>query len=495
MFGRTTPEKAGISSEKVLEFFKTIDVANLNTHSVIMAKGNDIFAESYYKPFHKDYLHRMYSISKSFIAIAVGLAYTEGLLSLEDKVMDYFPELKEDNPNDFAADVTIRDMLTMSTNCCGHFPWYQNCESRLRAYFSMKVSNKLPGTLFFYDSIGSYILNCIVEKLTGKEFLEYLKEKVLLELGFSKESYTLYAPGGYTIGDSGVMCTSRDLLLFTRFVAQYGEWNGKQYIDREFMKQAVTKQVHNNIINGVNYYGSHGYGYLIWCMPDDGFALLGMGDQLAICDTKHDFVFVITSDNQADTSTSRMLIFHELYKTVIDQMSDSSLNDDPVAYELLENYTKNCRLVSVSGSKNSSIADCVNGKQYELTQNPIGIEYFKLHIGSDNGELEFYKNGEVKKLSFGMCENVLGFFPENERNSDTAAKMIEGKYSCATSAAWVRDNKFVIKSQIIDTYFGCVYFYIEFKDDSVTLLCKKSGQYPLDEYNGYAVGKQSDKKH
>lgn len=143
MFKKITPEMAGISSEKVIEFFKTIDTANLTTHSVIMAKGNDIFAESYYKPFHKDYLHRMYSISKSFIAIAVGLAYTEGLLSLEDKVMDYFPELKEDNPNEFAEEVTIRDMLTMSTNCCGHFPWYQNCESRLRAYFSMKVSNKL----------------------------------------------------------------------------------------------------------------------------------------------------------------------------------------------------------------------------------------------------------------------------------------------------------------------------------------------------------------
>lgn len=494
MFGKTTPEKAGISSKNVLEFIKGLEKYRLMTHSIIMAKGNEIFAECYYEPFDSEFEHRMYSVSKSFVAVAVGLAVTEKIIKLEDKIIDYFPEYRNENTDELYDETTIEDMLTMQSNVASFVQWWGKYDDRIRSYYQNK-STKLPGTMFWYDSVGSYLLGCIVEKLTGKTFLDYLKEKVLYDMGFSKESHTLFSTEGYTLGDSGVICTARDLLIFARFLMNLGEYNGKQYIDREFMKKAITTQVDNDVEGSFAPYKTSGYGYLIWTLPDDGFALLGMGDQLAICDTKHDFVFVITSDNQADTSTSRMLIFHELYKTVIDQMSDSSLNDDPVAYELLENYTKNCRLVSVSGSKNSSIADCVNGKQYELTQNPIGIEYFKLHIGSDNGELEFYKNGEVKKLSFGMCENVLGFFPENERNSDIAAKMIEGKYSCATSAAWVRDNKFVIKSQIIDTYFGCVNFYIEFKDNSVTLLCKKSGQYLLDEYNGYAVGKQSDKKH
>lgn len=491
MFGRTTPEKAGISSEKVLEFFKTIDVANLNTHSVIMAKGNDIFAESYYKPFHKDYLHRMYSISKSFIAIAVGLAYTEGLLSLEDKVMDYFPELKEDNPNDFAADVTIRDMLTMSTNCCGHFPWYQNCESRLRAYFSMKVSNKLTGTLFFYDSIGSYILNCIVEKLTGKEFLEYLKEKVLLELGFSKESYTLYAPGGYTIGDSGVMCTSRDLLLFTRFVAQYGEWNGKQYIDREFMKQAVTKQVHNNIINGVNYYGSHGYGYLIWCMPDDGFAFIGMGDQLAIYDRNTDFTFIITSDNQADSATARPIIFHEVYKTLIHNFAKEQLPENKEAYALLSEYMDSRVLTYQKGKYDSAFSEKINSVKYNLSENSMNIASFSIKLEKESGIFSFEKDGIKYEFPFGMGKNIFGKFPENRRQLLSMGDIGEGHYECATSAAWMMENHLVIKTQIIDTYFGSLNIHFVFKDDNVQLLMKKSGQYILDGFEGYANGKKA----
>lgn len=488
MFENITPEVAGISSEKVLEFFKTIDAANLNTHSVIMAKGDKIFAESYYKPFHKDYVHRMYSISKSFVSIAVGLAYTEGLLSLDDKLMDYFPELKEDNPNDYALDVTIRDMLTMSSNVCGNFPWYQNCESRLEAYFSMKTGNKLPGTVYFYDSIGSYILNCIVEKLTGKEFLEYLKEKVLLEIGFSKESYTLYAPGEYTIGDSGVMCTSRDLLLFARFVANYGEWNGKQYIDREFMKQAVSKQVHNNINNSVNYYGSHGYGYLIWCMPNDGFAFIGMGDQLAVYDRNNDFTFIITSDNQTDSATARPILFHEIYKTLINNIAQNALEENSEAYVSLCEYMESRKLLSQLGKTVSPLSEKIDSAKYTLSENPMNIDSFSLSFAEKSGVFTFVKNNVEYKLPFGLCENFFGEFPENRRQLLSMGDVGEGHYECATSAAWVMDNHFVIKSQIIDTYFGCLNIHIVFKDDKVQLMMKKSGQYILDGFEGYANG-------
>lgn len=488
MFKNMTPETAGISSEKVLEFFKTIDSANLTTHSVIMAKGDNIVTECYYEPFHKDYMHRMYSVSKSFIAIAIGLAYTKGLLSLDDKVMDYFPELKADNPNDYAMDVTIRDMLTMTTNCCGGFSWYQNCESRLKAYFSMKTANKLPGTLFFYDSIGSYILNCIVEKITGKEFLEYLKENVLLEIGFSKESYTLYAPGEYTIGDSGIMCSARDLLLFTRFVAKYGEWNGKQYIDREFMKQAVTKQVHNDIVNGVNYYGSHGYGYLIWCMPNGGFSLVGMGDQLAVYDRNTDFTFVITSDNQADSATARTIIFHEVYKTLINNIAEEPLPENVKAYNELCDYTENRKLVSQQGNICSSISQAIDKEEYILEQNGMNLENFTLEFKENGGVFNFKKDGNEYKLPFGLCENIFGDFPENRRQLLSMGDIGEGYYKCATSGAWVMENHFVIKSQITDTYFGCLNIHFVFKENTVQLLMKKSGQFVLDGFEGYANG-------
>ena len=84
-----TPEKAGISSKRILDFFKRYDSYNAYTHSVIMARGDHIFAECYYAPFDKDFKHRMYSTSKSFVGVAIGLCEEDGLISLDDKLVDY----------------------------------------------------------------------------------------------------------------------------------------------------------------------------------------------------------------------------------------------------------------------------------------------------------------------------------------------------------------------------------------------------------------------
>ena len=83
MFRTVSPESVGISSKEVLKFIQTLDRYHFCTHSFIMARGMDIFAEGYYAPFHKDFKHRMYSVSKSFVSVAVGLAVEDGLLGLE----------------------------------------------------------------------------------------------------------------------------------------------------------------------------------------------------------------------------------------------------------------------------------------------------------------------------------------------------------------------------------------------------------------------------
>ena len=124
MFQKITPEQAGISSRNVLKFLKTLEKYHFCTHSIIMARGKDIFAEGYYAPFHADFKHRMYSVSKSFVAIAVGLAVEDGLLSLDDKFVKFYPEYINENVNAKMKDMTIRDMLTMETSQTRQQNWF-----------------------------------------------------------------------------------------------------------------------------------------------------------------------------------------------------------------------------------------------------------------------------------------------------------------------------------------------------------------------------------
>ena len=488
MFQKVTPESVGVSSKDVLKFIQTLDDIKLHTHSLILARGNQVFAEAYYKPFDENFLHRMYSVSKTFVAIAVGMAITEGILSMDDVIVEDFPEFRNENVDDLHDECTVRDMLTMQSNIGTGVAWWGKYQSRVEAYYSMK-SSKIPGSIFYYDSIGSFLLGCMIERRTGKPFLEYLKEKVLLEIGFSKESYTLREPAEFTIGDSGVMCTLRDLALFSRFIMQKGEWNGKQYIDREFMENAIMKQVGNALDGAFDSYNNRGYGYLIWKTHEDGFSLVGMADQLAICDMKHDLMFVINSDNQADNRAGRHVLYHEFYRHFLPKVQDQPLPEDPESYEQLEQYLSSRELISLKGEKSVEIADSINGIRYTMRSNNLGISEFTLHLTDSDGKLEFVRNGETFALPFDLCRNKLAKFSFGERAvADHMGKMEPGAYDCAISGAWIDKDTFAIQAQVIDTYFGCLQTTICFKNNRATLLMKRSGQYVFEGIDGFAVG-------
>ena len=488
-FMKVTPESVGIPSSAVLDFISTLDEYRMHTHGIIMARGDKIFAECYYKPFDENFLHRMYSVSKSFVAIAIGVAVTEGLVGLDDVICDYFPEFKNENIDVYYERCTVRDMLMMRSNVGTGVKWWGKFGSRIEAYYSQKT-DKIPGTLFKYDSIGSFLLGCIIEKLTGKNFLEYLKEKVLLEIGFSEESYVLREPGGYAIGDSGVMCTTRDLLIFARLIMKGGKWGDKQYIAPSFMEDAIKKQVENDCTGGYNLYNSGGYGYLIWKTHPDGFSLVGMGDQLAICDMKRDISFIITSDNQAEKA-NRHIIYHEFYRHFLPKISKDGLKEDKDSFNKLSEYLKSRELVSQSGKEVSPIAEKVFGNKYVKKTGELKIDSFTL----TDSFLEIEKDGKSYKLEYGLLENRKTEFSFGTRaKPDMMGIYEEGKYDCNVSGAWVSDDTFAILAHITDTYFGSLTVHVSFIENEASMLIQRSGQYVFEDIGGFLIAEKTKKE-
>ena len=95
-----SPESQGLRSEDVLEFIHFLEYQKINIHSFLMARKGKIIAEGYVPPFHKDFAHRLYSSSKTFVSLAVGLLITEGKITLQDKICDYLQDYieKEQHP-------------------------------------------------------------------------------------------------------------------------------------------------------------------------------------------------------------------------------------------------------------------------------------------------------------------------------------------------------------------------------------------------------------
>ena len=92
MLERVTPESVGIPSEKITAMLTEFKKAGLAMHSVMIVRHGKVIAEGYADYFSADYKHRMYSTSKSYAAMAVGLLVGDGLVSLDDTVEELFPE-------------------------------------------------------------------------------------------------------------------------------------------------------------------------------------------------------------------------------------------------------------------------------------------------------------------------------------------------------------------------------------------------------------------
>ena len=490
MKNNVTPEALGISSEYLLNMLRRIDRKGIPMHSLLIARGDDVLFDAYWAPFTKDTLHRMNSVTKSFVALAVGKLIEEGKLSLSDKVIDFFPEAKDYAVPELRRGETVEDLLTMRTSYVlrpgKHWVKFKLYD-RIKTYFE-NPTDKLPGTTFYYDSLGSYILTVIVERLTGKPFLEYLKEKVLLKIGFSEDATCITDAMGYSWGDSGLLCTPHDLYRVGKFINRGGVFSGEQLMDRAYLERAVSKIVSNVSGGNDRQNSSYGYGYQIWHELLGGFGFHGMGMQYMICIPKLDLYLVCTADTQG-YDEARALFIGMYEELVREGVSDAPLPENPSAYAELTEYVKNLKLVSLSGDATSPIADKISGKKYILEENKMGIKHFTIKLACGEGEL-IYENAQgEKRLPFGINKNLFSRFPQDGYDNLKIGESPEGyRHPAATSASWQDGTTFDICCRIIGNHLGGLNIRIAFLGNKATLEMTKTTNCFLNEYEGYAIG-------
>ena len=483
-----TPEEAGISSRKIQEYIEILEQRQLSTHDVILMKGNDIIFEKYWEPFNENFLHRMYSVTKSFVSIAIGFLEQDGMIDLDDKIGKYFPDEIKNQKDENMQNQTIRHMLMMSTAKVPQ-PWFAaRTDDRVRLYFENENPiSRPPGTIFQYDSSGSFVLCALVERLTKMPFMEYLRIKLFDKIGVSKEAYCLKCPGGHSWGDSAILCTARDLLKFARFVMNKGSWNGEQILNEKYMSEATSKMVDNNVL-GINEYNCQGYGYQIWRTFQNSFSFNGMGCQFAICVPDKDLILVYNGDNQGK-DYAKNIIFDKFFEIIVNSAEDHSLPDDLESQRALEESTSDLKLAVAVGEKNNAFADKISGVTYKMNENPMGITKLRVVFDGDEGRLEYTNEQGDKIIHFGMCKNVFGIFPQEGYSDEVGSERTKGVfYKCAVSAAWTEPQKLFFKVQIIDRYFGTLNISLGFTENKVGVFMNKCAEDFLDEYAGYACG-------
>ena len=490
----TMAESVGVSSDKILEYIQLLETNRLKTHDIIISKGDHILFEKYWAPFHENFYHRMYSASKSFVSLAIGFAEQDGLLCLDDPIIKYFPKELENQPDENMRNQTIRHMLMMSTAKLAGYWFGARTNDRVGFYFSNKSPVSRPsGTIYQYDSEGSFVLGALVERLTGKPFMEYLREKMFRKIGVSEGARCLKCPGGHSWGDSGVLCTASDLWKVARFTLNRGSWNGEQLLNEQYIKTATSKQINNNHPGGTGV-TKQGYGYQFWRTLRNSYAFYGMGCQFAICCPDSDMILIYNGDNQMLDDYAKEIILKGFFDLVESTSQSTPLPDNPDGCRRLAEETANLKLAVAQGDYICNTADKVNGVCYDVKPNSMGITRIQVDFSGNCGVLKYTNTQGDKELPFGLGHNVFGLFPEEGYSDEVGSVSAPGhKYQCAASAAWIEPAKLRLQVQIIDKYFANLDIILGFRDDLLGIFMEKVAEDFLWTYEGYATGIRADK--
>jgi CubicO group peptidase (beta-lactamase class C family) len=167
----STPEEQGLDPMLVAEMYH--NAAELETiYSLLVVKNGYLIAEDYFNEGSVDQKDRLQSVTKSYTSALVGIALEQGCLSsVDQKMLDFFPEVAGEIPDPRKEQVTIRDMLEMRAGypneethpdlwaglLSGHYP-------PLIEEFPL-VSD--PGTRFHYSNLTSNWLGIIVDRACG----------------------------------------------------------------------------------------------------------------------------------------------------------------------------------------------------------------------------------------------------------------------------------------------------------------------------------------
>ena len=494
MFERISPEAAGISSDKIVKFINKLEQRGAIMHSLLIMRHGRILTENYWAPFDKDFCHRMYSQTKSYAAIGIGLLEEERKLSLDDKVADIFPDKIDGEISVHLKEQTVRQMLTMTT-VGNPKNWFYDTKNpdRTHIYFNERTKAHPAGTVWEYDSAGSQVLCAIVERLSGMPLLDYLKLKLFNKMGTFKTANILKTRNEDSWGDSALLCTTRDMASFGQLLMNGGVWEGERLMNEKFVKDATSKQV-DNTQTWYNTCFYHGYGYQIWRTEQNGFAFVGMGDEITIALPDRGLLFVCTADHQGTNNIIRNILVHYFFDYVVDELSDEPLPEDKAAEERLCEHTKDLKLRSAQGLCDSSFRKELSGKVYVCQSNPMGISKVSFHFSDDGkrGELHYTNEQGDKVIPFGVNHNVFGKFPElGYSNDHVLLRTTDGfMYKDAVSLAWLEEKKLILFVQIIDRYFGLTSMVFAFRDNYFTAQFDKVGEDFLGKYVGEMWGER-----
>lgn len=312
---RSTLEEQGLNSEILTEMMEFIEEKNSDNggngvDSVIIIKNAYLVFEEYFNGQKEDSLHNIHSCTKSITSALIGIAINNGhIKSVNEKVLDFFPEYEFENMDERKKAITIEHLLTMSSGIewDEFFVPYTSRENDfidtiynddwVKYTLDKRMVNN-PGEIYEYNTGGSHILSAILQKATGMDTLSYAKKYLFTPLDISENDvYWPISPKGIYTGGHGVEMKPSDMAKIGLLYHNKGMWNGKQIIPKEWIEKSGQPLIKTNVKN-YRYNYIYDYGYQWWVDKRNikgAFFASGYNNQLICVINELNMVVVLTA--------------------------------------------------------------------------------------------------------------------------------------------------------------------------------------------------------
>ena len=299
----STPEAQGLDPTLVAQLY--FNAAKVETLEALLVFKNDrLIAEGYFNDGGMDTKTRVASVTKSYTSALVGIALEQGYLtSLDQKMMEFFPELADEITDPRKEEITIRQMLQMRAG----YPWEESASELLAMMLDGFRTRYLvdvplvrdPGSGFDYSNLTSHLLGVIVARACGTDLKTFAEANLFVPMGADLGDWTTdweYNNNGH----ADIHLTARDMAKFGLLYLQDGEYQGSQLVPAQWVhdsRQSYTENAWRYRI-GRNY-TDMAYRYQWWSVRagDHQFSLAwGHGGQQVVLLHELDMVIVLKAN-------------------------------------------------------------------------------------------------------------------------------------------------------------------------------------------------------
>lgn len=313
---RTTPEQVGIPSDVITDLVHMLEKSGVQMHGLMISRYNKVIFETWWAPYGPQIIHSNQSLGKTYMGTAIGKAYTEGMVRLDERVVDIFSE--EIHTHGILPDVnmkkmTVRDLLCMGTGMteCPDL----GGEDFVLDFLRHPVQYT-PGEHFFYNTSGSSLLAAIVEKKTGRPLKDYMAEKVFDPIGLDsgRMCWLRFKNGVYA--EPGVLTTTEDNLRLAMLYLNGGVFDGKRILSQEWVDMATSLQNPSKEDHGIQDC-QYGYGFMMWQCSVPGVYRFdgGLGQYCIVCPEQQLIVAIHeTAPYPLGVQTVLDLVYRHLYQ-------------------------------------------------------------------------------------------------------------------------------------------------------------------------------------